>query len=145
MRKSSGGTQAEKPLLDKMKPSEGSLFAFPSFSLNGVHAILRHREAKRYTRFSARSLTPDPPGPPYTSSVQLASLCGVSPGMANIYLVFPQCECFLTALLMDAGLSYTFVQFMAKPQGCQGLGPRKKGNPTRDHLRILSYTYPPES
>lgn len=57
---------------------EGSLFPFPSFLSSEVYAVLRHQEAKRYTRFSARILTLDLPGPPYTSSVHLASfhICG---------------------------------------------------------------------
>lgn len=73
---------------EEMKAYEGSLFPFPSFLSSGVHGALRHQEAKRYTRFSARILTLDPPGPPYTASVHLASIGVVSPGIANTYLVF---------------------------------------------------------
>lgn len=68
--------------------NEGVWREFPSFLSSGVYGILRHQEAKRYTRFSARILTLDPPGPPYTASVHLASVCVVSPGIANTYLVF---------------------------------------------------------
>lgn len=82
-----GGSLLEEALLEEMKAYEGSLFPFPSFLSSGVYAVLRHQEAKRDTRFSARILTLDPP---YTSSVHLASfrMCGEPRDSKHLPVIF---------------------------------------------------------